>query len=353
MTWGKKVFLAIGLLALCATIAYVAWAYWSCSRIHWGAVCSAVVILAFLLYLSVALYKGELRTARSTVRDHRLWAPILALVALAIVSVLLSCPSGLNVEFVSKPGVIFVLSLAIVTVLGFLLTISRIEDIHGRILDYSHLLERCADLAEMEKGRVDKKGFGRVTLLANAPAFGNVSAPKEFEVFFSKLKFLIPHPDVEVDLLCLPWTKRRTADGQEVNPLDQFYDRHWGDEPEVDLPKKIEQSKEIIRWLVKQGGTNKVAHALIPWAGEVPFHLFMTTDKAILFTTLSFPKERAKGDDSGESHTEGRTRRREKVEVVGVETGDHGILRALNKAVESRLHDRGFASVDSAWPESG
>lgn len=293
----------------------------------------AVMLCSFTLYK----YSPGVLTFSKTLQDWIMLAPLLAVLSLACFSVYMVAPEGFDVKWLSSSGALFVVVLAIITVGGFLLTVTRLEEIHGRILSYPHLLERIDALIDLETSRVTRKGkknSGRLYILANAPGVGNVSAPEEFDQFWPRLRDLLSNPQVEVKIACLSWKE----DIQGTSPIYRFYYEHWGGAVgEEELQPRINQSLEMISLVkkaVSEHLTNrpKELYRLKGTVHEVPFHLFLTSERAILFTALSFPDyaslnaDVARKDDNRE------------VKVIGFETGDRSILDALRKGFDRRLH---------------
>jgi len=279
-------------------------------------------------------------------------APFFALLSLAYFSIYVGAPDGFKIAWLSSAGSVFVVVMAVITAGGFLLTVTRLEEIHGRILSYPHLLERLDALLETEFTRVTRKGkrnSGRLYILANAPAIGNVSASEEFDLCWQRLEALLKSPDVEVKIVCLSWEQ----DFQETSPIHRFYFEHWaGTVGDDELQRKIKQSLEMVSIVRKSQSDyfpirSKELYRLKNTMHEVPFHLVLTTERAILFTALSFPDYSSEilGDGYGLRQDDHR-----EVKVVGFETGDRSILDALRKGFDRRLkkiaiRDDGYQSA--------
>jgi len=305
----------------------------------------AGLLFAVCLLWATSLYGPEIRTASVTLGRKRIVPLIFALLTLVTTSVSLLRPDDLNSRpsWLSSPGVLFVLVLGAVTVAGFLFTVSKLDEIHGRILDYSHLIERCEHLVNQEVERVRAGKPGRVIIFANAAAFGNVSAPREFTMYVEGLNILLPHERVSVELACLSWV----PDGADGSAHDRFYHAHFGRAD--DLAARIKQSKGIID---KVGGANDLGipgKSLYRLVGirEVPFHLFMTTSRAIVFNTLSYPTGQNPGVVA-EKPAGGRTA--DRVEIIAYETGDGAILSALDRGVHARLNDSAISQRETRYP---
>jgi hypothetical protein len=254
----------------------------------------------------------------------------------------LATPQGTKLEALATPGAIFVVFASILTVVGLALTVSKLDDIHGRILDYGHLMERCEDLARQEWNRVENKHKpGKLIIFGNAPAFGNISAPKEFERYERQLEHLLTSRSVEVKIVCHSW-----IDGEDGRCRhDVFYHERWPDHSELQM--RINQSKQIINLVASNAnfGVSKELYQFLPTVDESPFHLFMTSERAILFTALTYPEQREVVNREGtyplfsyiQSNGRQYSGRDKQVQIIGFETSDRGILRSLEKAVDARL----------------
>jgi len=310
----------------------------------------AGVLFSVFLFGSFLIYGTGMRTAARTLRGFKILLPVGAIFFLAVLSISLAQPDGstapppaqadgvqpsgvasvsTKASPLATPGVVFVICLALVTVVGFVLTVSKLEEIHGRILDYPYLIERCEHVVRLEKERINSKN-GRLYVLANTPGFGNVSAPREFFSYKKVLNDLLAHPEVEVVLACLSWVP--DEDGNCAH--DQFYAEHFRSYP--DLVEKIKESSEMLNQVggsISGGSEKKFLYALKSEVEEVPFHLILTSERAILFTALSYPRR----NGGTESEAQLADSKIERVQVIGMETGDKAIIRALEAAFWSRI----------------
>jgi len=305
-----------------------------------------VALFAFvgLLSLIVYIYLLGVLTASKSLLGWRVLIPFFAIVSLAWLSIYIAAEEGWSLEWLASAGAIFVVLMAVVTVIGLLLAVTRLEEIHGRILDYAHLAERLDMIIDREYDRVTEKGKrrrGRILIFANAPAIGNVSASPGYSVFRPRLRELLKHHRVEVKLACHSW---QAEDGAQSR-IERFYRRHWEQalEPNV-LLDRIEESYVLLRDVSSVAGTNdsapKQLFRLTESVQEVPFHLFMTSTRAILYTALSFPEESRRRSNSQPVE----------VRIVGFETGDRSILQALEDGFERRLSDRNVVEPDNIGP---
>lgn len=295
------------------------------------------VLFAFVSALAYYGFAPSVKTSLSSVGLFRLLLLAATLVLLAHVSFgylkLGQIKSGqpATAPF-STPGSVFVVALALITATGFALTITKLDEIHGRILTYPDLMERVEELVKLEHHRVfERRKDGEIYILANAPAFGNVSAHREFDRCKGKLAALLSNKSVDVHLACKSWL--RTGDGP--SPLEEFYQLHWPNHPQ--LSAKISESMDLINNVVGgslAGGKEiKRLYRFREHVEEAPYHLFITSKRAILFTALTYPYVSRKGESSG-----ARLRERSKtVEIIGFETGDAAIIEALKRAFLDRI----------------
>jgi len=287
---------------------------------------------------SLIMYEGGMRAALRLLRGWRALLPILALVALATVSIAVFKQDLAPSHPLSSPGVVFVLGMAVVTILGFLVTIAKLDEFHSRIYDYSHLIEKCEELVDNELARVESKGKGRIMVFANAPAFGNMSAPEQYPRFRTKLVKLLQDERVEVVLACLSWKPRG-----DNSPHDTFYRRHWPTAP--DLTLRIRESESLINHVVAASvptALPKVMYRLQEEIKEVPFHLFMTTNAAVLFVSLGYPL--------GGAQVQQRAAQESEVQVVGFITTDRAALLELKEGFIRRVNDRTYAERELNSP---
>lgn len=330
----RRYIIGTSLLTAFTLVAYLAAAYFFIGK---PAYRTLIGLTLALILGSVTFYKygPGVRTATKTMQGWWMLAPLMAIISLAYFSVFVILPQGLGITDMTSAGAVFVVVMAIVTVGGFLLTVTRLEEIHGRILSYPHLLERIDVLIDMEAARLKKgkKNPGRLYILANAPAVGNVSAPHEFQQLLPELKRLLNDSRVEVKLACLPWKQ----DFAGTSAIERFYEEHWASlTTKRELNSKIAESIELIRVLqaAAKGLHTEGKEVYQLTVHEAPFHLFLTSERAILFTALSFPDYISDALD-GEAEPEREDLR--EVKVIGFETGDRSILNALRKGFERRM----------------
>lgn len=336
---GKKLSLLLSMAVLCVlsllATAVVRYFYNPQSPLHLVALLVTVVAFSISVVLSIRQYWTAIHTAA---RTARIWvlAPVTALVALSLISNWLATPAGAKAEPLSTPGVVFVVVASTLTVVGLVLTISKLDEIHGRILDYGHLMERCEELVKREKERLDAGQSARIIIFANAPAFGCVSASAEFASYRKQLDSVVTNPRVKVVVGCHSWIPE--ASGADTK-LVEFYKRHWHEHPQ--LADKINESVNLINMVhdnKRQG--NKELFRLRTDIEEVPFHLFLTSERAILFTALSFPYEGLQNTGNTVSRVQSRIRDRmgyRDVQIIAFETGDRAIMQALENGLTNRL----------------
>jgi len=310
--------------------------------------CSSAILISWTIFL----YWSAIHMALQTIKHAKVVIPILALITVTALSVcftLTSSEANISVaNFLSQPGVIFIVGIAMVTIIGFLVTVSKLDDIHGRILDYPHLMERCEELAKQEDERVRKGKPGRIIIFANAPAFGHVSAPSGFARYKQYLEPLLTRREVDVEIVCLSWIPNEKG----VYRLDEFYKNHWPDDSNLDA--KIKESKNILNTVGSiarrddESSQKKKLYRLKDYVNEIPFHLFMTSERAILFTALSYPQPKSPSTGNASTNEAEGVSPTKKVQIIGFETGDKGILRALEEGVKARLG--ALAVQESQYP---
>lgn len=334
---------------------------WWCSP-SWTVLTIMVTIFglcsATLVSLTIHTYWPAIHMAFQTIKPTKVVFPILALITIATLSVCFTLAEKSETgtatkamwvaKSLAKPGVIFVVGMAIVTIIGFLVTVSKLDEIHGRILDYPYLIERCEELAKQEDERVRKGKSGRILIFANAPAFGHVSAPIGFARYKQHLEPLLMRSEVDVEIVCLSWIPNEKG----VYRLDEFYKKHWPDDSNLDA--KIKESKNILNTVGSiarkdnESSQKKKLYRLKDDVNEIPFHLFMTSERAILFTALSYPQLKSPSTGNASTNEAEGVSPTKKVQIIGFETGDKGILRALEEGVKARLG--ALAVQESQYP---
>jgi hypothetical protein len=301
----------------------------------------AAAVWGVLWAVSLITYQGGMRAALRLLRGWRVLLPIFSLIALVTLSIFLSKKEFSAIEPLSSPGVVFILGMAVLTILGFLVTIAKLDEIHSRIYDYSFLIERCEKLVDNELNRVQEKKKSRVIIFANAPAFGNMSVPEQYSSFREKLVTLLQNEHVEVVLACLSWKPR---DG--TSPHNNFYMRHWPPAQHREVSSRIAESESLINHVCATALVPEIApkmtYCLKEEIKEVPFHLFMTTDAAVLFVSLWYPPEF--------QQTQGSRLQESKVQIMGFETTDRAALLELERGFRSRIADPDYAELETHSP---
>ena len=310
--------------------------------------------------LTFYFYAPGMHSALKTMRGALVMLPIAAVLLWAFLSIHLASPEHSDLKVISSAGAVFVVVMAIITVCGFLLTITRLEDIHGRIQSYSYLLERINALVKIELDRVNNELTDRTGMLyifANAPAIGNVSVPSEYKACSARLSTLIDHQKVNVKICCL-------------SDIRDFYVKHWGNVLTTsDLNEKIFESENMISEIHSSPNyeIKKQVYKLKPEFLEVPFHLFLTSERAIIYTALSFPESELPENTSAnlkflshlaeEDHSKwtffndlirNHMNKYHQVQIIGFETGDRSVREALKDAFEKRLKVIADLSIDKS-----
>lgn len=289
-----------------------------------------LMILIYVVGFGVFAWKtanlyGDLgRTIWRTVHSKAVFAPILAMLSLAGLSSLVAAEYS-GSPFVS-PGSIFLVIVAILTTLSTIVALSRIGDIHGRILDFSHLLQRMQFLLEEERARLDAdlQAPGRLVFVANFPAFGSVSGGNAYAAYDTVLRQMLDRPQVVGTYAFLDWKRRGGTSAMET-----FINRFPLDDNQK--KQKCDTSLALLRKMkaavVDRHGQPKELFAFSAEVDEVPFHLMMTEARAIVAIALNYPVV-----GHGNSRSEVPT-----VHVIGFETTDPAIISELQKGVKARL----------------
>ena len=288
-----------------------------------------------VLMLGVIYWHSRRRIRRLMRHDKRHIGllMLLALIPLAFLSMYYAkvrLPAPLELLDLSVPGVLFAIGLAILTVLGFMVTVSRVEDLYERIQDYPDLLERCKEIVEAELERVGPNGKrkgGKIWILANAPAFGNISAPTECQEYLEKLKLLLERSSVDVMLACHSWVPK--ANGK--SELFEFYEKRWKDHK--GWRQRVRENYPIIEMIRGHIGAEGYKPRRLrvfkrSRVVEAPFHAVVTSDSAILFNVLHFPS----GDGRRYSRED-----KSPVKVIGFRTSDKAALREIQNGIENRV----------------
>jgi hypothetical protein len=298
-----------------------------------------IATIAFILLLvgSYCFYRSEVHIAADLLKDIKIVIPLGAVFALAVLSVSVARPKMSDIEVFSSPGVIFVVAMAILTVLGFFLTVSKLHEMQSRILGYDVLMERCTELVRAEVSRVANENKpGKLIVFANAPGFGNMSAPDQFDRYRQELHKLIDLSTARVVLGCLSW------EGGSESRHDNFYSEHWGNRE--DFGARVAESRNIAEKVVERYdpvSDNKMAYALVNEIQEVPFHLVLTSERAILFVSLNYPRRNnAAGGSSDTAHV---PTPQKPARIIAWETNDTAVREALEEGVMARLTNPAYA----------
>ncbi len=299
---------------------------------------TALTVFVLLVVISYHFYRSEVHVAANIVKDIKIVIPLAAVLALAVLSVSIARPGMSQIEVFASPGVVFVVAMAVLTVLGFFLTVSKLHEMQSRILGYDLLMDRCTELlrAEVLRAANDNRP-GKVVIFANAPGFGNMSAPDQFANYSRELHKLIDLHTVRIVLGCLSWQ------GGDSSAHDEFYRRHW--DKRRDLSARIGESRQMAQWIVERQRTasddNKQVYVLLDQIQEVPFHLVLTSERAILFVSLNYP--RANSVAAGGSASADVNPRSKPARIIAWETNDTAVREALEEGVMARLTDPKYA----------
>lgn len=127
----------------------------------------------------------------------------------------------------SSPGILMYVLMAIITILGFTITLHRLHEENVRITNYPRLLDQVTKMLTTAKKKNVPVGF-----LGNTPVLGSMTLKKDipqiYNQFFEALKGLRDNKDKDGDtlfkpLLCLDWafdddrTKKFNMEKSEKN----------------------------------------------------------------------------------------------------------------------------------------
>ena len=199
----------------------------------------------------------------------------------------------------SSPGTLFLVTVATLTTISVVVTLARVDAVHGRILHYRHLLDRATEIMRAELDRADRGLSASFLFLANAPGVGSVSASASFTAYFDLVKKLAFEPKITARCIFLD------PDRQDAFLRATFSQRL---EPAA-LQAKIAANRSRLDELEKSltvHSTGKSLEFLNQDITEVPFHLWCTSTKALIAITLNHPVT----DDASP------------VSFLGFETGD-------------------------------
>ncbi|MCC7519893.1 MAG: hypothetical protein IT578_12010 [Verrucomicrobiae bacterium] len=297
----------------------------------------ALVALAVpAMWRATQSYRRAFGVFARTVNRWQFIAPCLLLLTLGAASIALAQPG----RWTGSIGVLFPIGISAITVAGFVFTITKLDDILSRLHSYDILLEHLGRMidAEMERARV---GAGQIVIVANAPAFGNISAHEKYPLILEKLARAFHAENMTVRIICKDWNWF-VPDGMDTNdknvafeikgvneqPVDQikstwlggFY-WAWENTPRWDaqrLKKPYFQSIYLLNVLANARVNRLLGITKQVWTfgdGHAPLHMVATTDRALLFHVVDFPFRGAQPPS--------------RIQVIGSETGDTAVVQRL------------------------
>lgn len=297
---------------------------------------------------------------------HRpvLLAMILTLLVLASSVGLMAGLSGDSFGFwqlsLMSAGTVFILCIGIVTVVGFVITLSQLGDIHYRIISFEKFHARYRDLlARAIEGQdtmlsviewLKVRGIGvqnvngdseagDLQVLCTTPTIGNVSEPGLFEDMV-KEKLKRAALDTDATIICL---NCKNADRDKLVNWEELGN---GDEGRREVAKELLEATPLGRFYSQFEAAPSVEKAYDAYRGAVEvikdfehhnkvryftpsdtsgdgslrrlpqFNLFITTDRAIVAVPLDRPMD-----------IEDRTHR--EVSLIGYETSDPVVIGRL------------------------
>lgn len=286
------------------------------------------------------------------------------------------------------PGTIFILALAVITILGFTITIARLQEAHVRIDSYERFLSRLALMLNEVIEDVDPPFYKRwwrkfdplpkiqptLKVLCSVPTLGNLTHHDEFLARVYPLwMHIASNKDIRVDMYCLrlysseenvnlpnylPPESPKVGFGSIYHPESEFV---WGSgKPEVvkrnenreNLRKTTDVGKFYTEMAMKRGydlrdpavlrGVTQAVEIIsklsikelnnfakgYEWGEErlPPFHIFLSDHRVI----VAVPLDRtviATSATTGE------------VSMIGYETTDSRVMRRLREVFKERTDD--------------
>lgn len=287
-------------------------------------------------------------------------------------------PSWLNLH---APGTLMALCLALVTLIGFTVTLTKLQEAHHQISDYEHLLRRLGRLFEVVMNRKEA-----LNILCTVPTLGNVSYPHAFgRALFQPWKDLADEGEIRIRMVCLDYRPDESLGPTEessqhdfwaaINPGDKRQD--WSDDVFARTDRRnawrdrymnccavgkfylglrerrdfglaptrraFTEAIKVLQLLSRQESGNEIH--VYPWrepgaSGKFPhLHLFIAQSRAIVATQLDRDLERSRSSQS-------------KVDLVGYETSDERIIVRLTEVFEEWIQELEPVTVVDA-PELG
>lgn len=252
-------------------------------------------------------------------------------------------------DFWDTPGTIFALFAATVTVLGFTITITRLEESHVRITSYDELLERLSRLLRITLDSHNSEGL---RILCTVPTLGNMSRPDlSLDEVYPRLKAVIESNTLDVEIVCIDASLPKNIMWKDIQPdkgphrydirefgtttekcetrrrllsetgIGKFYDKTFGPRgfSEAKRLRGMVEAFDIFDHFDNYKSDGKCRCIFYPWENVTdspPIHLFWTRKRAI----VSVPVDRNVGDrDHGDN----------KVAMIGFETTDRNVIERL------------------------
>lgn len=309
------------------------------------------------LWRTLSNYRRSLGVFARTVERYKFLAPSSLLLLLAAVSIWVAVPG----KWTSSVGVLFPVGIAFVTLGGFLFTLNKLDDILSRIHSYAVLLDHLERMIKREKERADAgPSPGQLLIMANAVSFGNISAVERYSPIHETLGKALAHPDINVRIICRDWGADLVIPAELTRQqLDRVCHHPEGlPEATVDVIRKTSLGAFYWAWENSAGwnveslkgpyyeaislidavrsshpnGKTSVTKAVwtIP-QGHVPFHMVLTTDRALLFHVLDFP---IRGNP-----------RPPRIQVIGSEVGDAATVQQLLRSFGHHAEQLGSPKI--------
>lgn len=230
-----------------------------------------------------------------------------------------------------SPGTMFVAAMAFVTAVGFIITITRIQDLASRINRYDELLIRAKDLIEREINAAESSyaegdEIPEIRMVCTTPLHGNLTekSKKAYEYYVRVLERA--RRSIRLHILHLPLLE-----------LKRFYDR-FSEEGRFSKDRTNEALTESLEFLSSIEKTSrhrievdrsKPPHIMQHLWAEVGYRLLLSRRRAIFYVPLSLPLE------SVEDGPPAVSRQKEtRVDMIGFETEDRFIIGQLRDNFE-------------------
>jgi hypothetical protein len=309
-----------------------------------------IVTIGFLAFwLTLDYYRRGFAAARVALQGRRFLAPILLLAVVVTLSIAIAVPG----TRLASPGAVFAIVIAVVTIVGFFFTLAKLEEILSGLHSYEALVDRCEEMVREEIRFVEATDRrGKLLIAANAVTFGNISAKQTYRGLLRALSKAFKDARIEVVTLSRAWEwwiprelqagQARAVDSDIAQlPAEGAFETKtiveimatglgalywsWRDTEDWDDQKLCEPYYQAVALLQvlrtaqpnSTLGVRKKAFSV--GNSHVPFHMVITSKRALLFHVVDFPV------GAGQAP-------RRKLHVVGTETRESAVIEKLEEA---------------------